>query len=211
MNQLARLTLFITLNALCLGCASAQSSLTYEEKQAAIESLRVYQQEASAYRSEKDTHVKQTSNQNDENKGGIVGATPKSKFIEEQHIKPKAAAFVCDETREYDCKVQAFVYKMNDQERPALIKDGKYRVSIYFKKDDNNFPQADEESLATQTYEHYLGSDYSSYSPEPLDAIQGIVGIDIFVTSSDELSRFVGDPRVTGIFHLGNNRVIEIN
>ena len=211
MNHLARLTLFITLNALCLDCVSAQSSLTYEEKQAAIESLRVYQQEASAYRSETDTHVKQPSNQKGENRSGIVGATPKSKFIEEQTIKPQAAPFVCDEAGEYDCKVQSFIYKMNNQKKPALIKDGKFRVSIYFTKDDSNFPQANEESRTNQMYAHYLGSDYSSYSPEPLGAIRGIVGIDIFVASSDELSRFIDDPRVTGIFHLGNNRVIEIN
>ncbi|MFQ3246050.1 MAG: hypothetical protein ACI9SP_002701 [Arenicella sp.] len=216
MNSFIKLTFFLTLSSATLGFASAQSSMSADQKMAAIDSLRAYEAYTLQPKVEHSTTVKDSSG------AALAGAAPKPRYpIPQQTAKTKVLPFVCDGEGENSCELQAFMHEMENRQEPVLIADGKVKVSIYF-KNDNNFPdkypeqqqfkfypkaQADEQR--NRIYEHYLGADYSSYSPDLLGIDIRVAGIAIFVTSSNELMRFIDDSRVTSMRHLGNSQLEE--
>ena len=104
----------------------------------------------------------------------------------------------------------------DDNFKRVFVSDGKYKVNVAFDNEESfptkyagklqfeSVPESSRPALESQIFEHYLGSNYSSYTPELVTVYRSVVSISILVASSDDLLQFVDDNRVQGIHHIGN-------
>lgn len=189
-----KLIIFLVLNTLTFGCASAQNAANYDNRMAAIESLRAFE----------------------------IAAHANPSLLPPEPAISKASSFECDESAEYNCETQKLVHRWENEQEPVLYTQGKFKVTIHF-KNDNHFPiryigkpnfenvvESKTEGLTNRIFEHYLGANYSSLSPEFVNSYYDVVGMSVLVSSSDELGDFIiNDSRVHSISHIGNPEELE--
>jgi len=218
MNLSLKITLFVALIALSSEGSLAQNGLSYEQKTKEIESLKAFEQ----LKSKPIAPIQAPLTKEDTDAAIVAGAPPKSIASAQQQVQVnrKSVSFTCDQTSEHNCELQEFMHDMkhgqNLSQEKSFVSNDRYSVSIAFKNDnrfpikyveENDFasvPASETKELQERIFEHYLGSDHASYSPELVSSHYSGVGITIHVKSSDDLMRFLDDDRVQGIHHGGN-------
>lgn len=189
MNRLKSLITLIFCITISLTVANASSPIDYDQKKAAIDSLK-----------------------NHEKKHGAPKFIAKKKIAIPEFGCDANSRFDC-ETQEVmhrienrpepvfieNGKYKVDVFFTNDRVFPHKYVEEKHFISI---------SKQEETSVVNEIYQHYLGNEFASYSPKVINVNESTVGVSIFVKSGDELEVFLVDSRILGIYHIGNNLIV---
>lgn len=196
----------------------AQDTLSRDQKMNAIKSLETYDKQSVLVNPQGRPQAQSPSTQTDDI---VASAETNSEVVIDEVLEVKVPEFVCNENSEQNCEMQQFLNKLENRQPPVFISGGKYKVSVFF-SNDNNFPikyaeKKSFESVSEQNrvdmenriFEYFLGLDYAFLKPELLNVYYNVVGIAVFVESSDGLNKFLDDPKIQGIYHIGNDSDVE--